>query len=61
LKGVRGDPWRIFTIPIEEDLKGNMGFLQRRVPGMRISPNGNYILRWDEGMKLSEFLKYLMK
>jgi Holliday junction resolvase len=61
LKGVRGDPWRIFTIPMEEELKGNMGLLQRRVPGMRISPNGNYILKWDEGMKLSDFLDYLIE
>ena len=61
LKGVRGDPWRVFTLPIDEDLRGNMGLVQRRVPDIRISPNGNYIMKWDDGMKLSEFLDNLME
>lgn len=61
LKGFRGDPWRVFTLPLEGNLKGSMGFLQRLVPSMRTSPNGNYIMKWDEGMKLSEFLDYMMR
>lgn len=58
LKGVRGDPWRIFTLPSEE-LKGNMGYLQRKVPNIDTSNNGNYIMRWKDGMKLSDFICYV--
>jgi Holliday junction resolvase len=59
LKSVRGDPWRIFTLPLEEDLQGNMGLLQRRVPEIRVNDNGNYIMKWSDGMKLSEFIQYM--
>jgi hypothetical protein len=59
LKGVRGDPWRIFTLPTKEKLKGNMGLLQRKVPEVDVSTNGNYIMRWNNGMKLSNFIEYM--
>lgn len=59
LKGVRGDPWRIFTIPSDARLRGRCGLLNRRIPKMDISSNGNFIMRWDSGMKLSEFISYM--
>ncbi|NLL95058.1 MAG: Holliday junction resolvase [Thermoplasmatales archaeon] len=59
LKRVRGDPWRIFSIPIDEELKGALGLLQRRVPPMDVSGNGNYIMRWESGIKLSELLGFM--
>jgi len=59
LKGARGDPWRIFSLPIDVELKGRMGLLQRRVPKIEVSGNGNYIMRWPEGMKLSKFIEYM--
>jgi len=59
LKGARGDPWRMFTLPIEVELKGRMGMLQRRVPKIEVNGNGNYIMRWPDGMKLSKFIEYM--
>ena len=59
LKGARGDPWRMFTLPIEVELKGRMGMLQRRIPKIEVNGNGNYIMRWHDGMKLSKFIEYM--
>ncbi len=59
LKNYRGDPWRIFALPVEEELRGSMGLLQRRIPKIDVNANGNYIMRWDDGMKLSEFISYI--
>jgi Holliday junction resolvase len=59
LKGVRGDPWRVFTIPSETPLRGRCGLLNRRIPKMDVSNNGNLIMRWDSGMKLSDFISYM--
>ncbi len=59
LKSIRGDPWRIFTIPSDTKLKGRNALLKRRIPEFEITSNGNYIMRWGEGMKLSEFISYM--
>ena len=59
LKNYRGDPWRLFALPIEEELRGSMGLLQRKIPKIDVNSNGNYIMRWDDGMKLSEFMSYV--
>lgn len=59
LKGVKGDPWRIFTIPSNNELKGHAALLKRKIPALDISRNGNFIMRWNDGMKLSDFLRYI--
>lgn len=58
LKGLRGDPWRIFTIPSDHNYKGRHSILYRRIPKLDVSQSGNYIMRWEDGMKLSDFLLY---
>ena len=58
LKGFRGDPWRVFTIPTDHEFKGRHSVLYRRLPKLEVSNSGNYIMRWEEGMKLSDFLMY---
>ena len=58
LKGYRGDPWRVFTIPLDHVFKGRSGVLYRRVPKLDTSSSGNYIMRWSEGMKLSDLMIY---
>ena len=58
LKGCRGDPWRVFTLPIGGKLKGRMELIQKRVPQIEMNSKGNFIMRWEDGMKLSEFLDY---
>ena len=59
LKNQKGDPWRIFTLPSELELKGSMGYLQRRIPKIEQNGNGNLIMRWNDGMKLSELVEYM--
>lgn len=59
LKGVRGDPWRVFTIPSETTFKGRSELLRRRIPDFETTAGGNYIMRWGDGMKLSELLSYM--
>ena len=58
LKGFRGDPWRVFTIPTDHQYKGRHSVLYRRLPKLDVSSSGNYIMRWEDGMKLSDFLLY---
>ena len=58
LKGIRGDCWRIFSL----DIKGLLGIphlIHNKVPLLRKTQGGTYIMNWEEGMKLSTFIKYL--
>ena len=59
LKGFRGDPWRIFSLPLEYPLKGRMGIIQKTIPEIEINANGNFVMRWENGMKLSKFIDYM--
>ena len=57
-KGVRGDSWRIFTLEMERPL-GIAGFLHARLPKLRQTEKGNYVIEWESGMPLADFLRYL--
>ncbi|MDR0334722.1 MAG: Holliday junction resolvase [Methanomassiliicoccaceae archaeon] len=59
LKGCHGDPWRIFSLPLGSALRGKMGLVQNTVPQIETSHNGNFIMRWENGMKLSKFIEYV--
>jgi len=59
LKGARGDPWRIFSLPVE-DINGRLALLQEKIPVPDVSEKGNMIMRWQDGMKLSDFIRYLI-
>ena len=59
-KGVRGDSWRIFTLELD-NLEGRASVLHRRLPKIKKSKNGNFVMRWKEGMPLSDFISYLCK
>ena len=59
-KGKRGDSWRIFTMDIE-GLEGRPSVLYKRLPKLTKSKKGNYIMKWSEGMPLSDFISYLCK
>jgi Holliday junction resolvase len=62
--GLRGEEtWRVF---VAGDLpeSGALRFLCRRLPPVSHTPEGNGILRWDEGLPLSRFLyqaRFLME
>ena len=60
LKRQRGDSWRVFTID-HSNLQGRLRIVHQRLPQLSQSKTGNYIMRWDEGMPLSDFLSYLCR
>ena len=55
LKGRRGDAWRIFTLEME-NVEGMGRKLHRIIPKLEKSRGGNYIMRWERGMKLADFI-----
>jgi Holliday junction resolvase len=59
-KGHRGDSWRIFTLDID-GLEGRTSVLHRRLPKLKKSKSGNFIMSWKEGMPLSDFISYICK
>lgn len=60
LKGHLGDAWRVFTLPIPEGaLAGKHRVLHRRLPNVARTRQGNFILRWHEGLPLHELYEYL--
>lgn len=58
LKGIRGDAWRLFTLPGLR-LAGRARLLYDQVPRMDRTTRGNPVLRWQEGMPLATFLAYV--
>jgi hypothetical protein len=40
-------------------LKGRMGIIQRTIPLIEMNSNGNFVMRWANGMKLSKFIDYM--
>ena len=59
-KGQHGDSWRVFTLDVK-GLEGRTGLVHRRIPTLKKSKSGNYIMEWKEGMPLSDFISYLCK
>jgi Holliday junction resolvase len=59
-KGVRGDSWRIFTLDMS-GLEGRLSVVHNRLPKIKRSKNGNFVMKWDEGMALSDFISYICK
>ena len=57
-KGIRGDSWRLFTLEINT-LKGKAKSIYEKLPKLEESKDGNYIMRWDMGMKLADFIDLL--
>ena len=60
LKSHRGDSWRIFTLHVK-GLDGRAHILHKRLPKLTSTKSGNFIMRWGEGMPLSEFISYLCR
>jgi Holliday junction resolvase len=58
LKGYKGDQWRLFTMNVS-GLDGRAKLLQNRLPKLSQTKDGNFIMRWKEGMPLSKFISYL--
>jgi hypothetical protein len=60
LKGHGGDSWRLFTMEIQK-LEGRAKILHNRLPKLALSKSGNFIMRWEVGLPLSDFIMYLCK
>lgn len=60
LKNQRGDSWKIFSLDVD-GLEGRLKVLHRRIPKLESSKNGNYVMRWEKGMPLSDFICYLCR
>ena len=60
LKGQRGDSWRFFTFDMKS-LDGRANIIHRRLPKLDKSKSGNFVMRWEQGMPLSEFISYLCR
>ena len=59
-KGKQGDSWRIFTFDMH-GLEGRIAILHNRLPKIKLSKSGNYIMKCEEGMPLSDFISYLCR
>jgi len=57
LKGIKGDPWRLFTFNLE--FKGKYRIIAEVIPKMEITRNGKYSMKWDDGMPLVKFIEYI--
>ena len=60
LKNYRGDSWRIFTLEVNS-LEGRIKVLHNRLPKLSSSKDGNFIMRWKDGLPLSDFVSYLCR
>jgi len=57
--GLRGEEtWRVFVAG-DVPQTGRIGALCRRLPPVSRTPDGNGILRWEEGRPLSQFLYHV--
>lgn len=58
-KGIRNaDPWRIFSLPVD-DLTPRLRTILRHIPPVGRTSRGMPVLVWSEGVRLSELLRYL--
>ena len=57
-KGVRGDSWRVMTLPTD-NLPPRIAVLYDRIPKVERTAAGNYALRWQAGLPLNRFVEYL--
>ncbi len=59
LKNAPGDPWRLFTFSdVGDGLEGRHRLLFRRLPKIGMTNEGNRIMHWKDGLKLSSFIDY---
>ncbi len=57
LKNADGEAWRIFKVPGEP--KGRYRNLYNILPEIETSKNENFIMKWENGLPLSDLLKFL--
>lgn len=60
IKNFRGDSWRLFTLDIQ-NIEGRLKLLHNFLPKLEKSKKGYYVMRWNQGMSLSNFILYLCR
>jgi Holliday junction resolvase len=60
IKNHRGDSWKLFTLDIK-NIEGRLKLLHNIIPKLEGSKKGYYIMRWKEGLSLSDFILYLCR
>jgi len=62
LKNQRGgDPWRLFSMGLAEGiLDGKDKLVHDRLPKLERTKSNNYVMRWNNGMKLHKFIDYIV-
>jgi len=58
IKNHHGDSWRVYSLKME-NLEGRAKIVNERIPKVGKTASGNYLLKWEEGMKLSDFIGYM--
>lgn len=54
-----GEPWRLFTPELDHQYHGRVAFLRNLLPVIKPTQQGNGVLRWENGLPLSDFLHRL--
>ena len=54
-KGIRGDAWRVFTMEID-GIIGKGKEIYDALPKLEITKDGNFRMKWENGMKLADFI-----
>jgi len=60
IKGVRGDSWRLFTLPIST-LGNKEKQVNEFIPKLSVTNSHNFKMEWKNGMPLNEFLGSITK
>ena len=60
IKNFRGDSWKLFTLDID-NIEGRLKLLHTRIPKLEMSKNDYFIMRWKNGISLSDFILYLCR
>lgn len=60
IKNYRGDSWKLFTLDIK-NVEGRLKLLHSRIPKLVRSKKGYFIMRWDQGLSLSDLILYLCR
>ncbi len=53
----RGDPWRLFSFPANP--QGTARILHMMLPKPSVTKDGYFGLRWNDGLPLSEFIRWV--
>ncbi|RLF41142.1 MAG: Holliday junction resolvase [Thermoplasmata archaeon] len=60
LKNRRGDAWRLFTLDVD-GLEGKAKEIHDRLPKLKLTKDQNLVMKWNEGLPLSEFIDMITK